>query len=283
MLMGLQINQHRDTREKELMKLLDKLERKYRGLAVSNITLYLIMGQAMFFVFALSGRFILGRVVLIPNLVLAGEWWRLITFLFIPPLTNPIFAFFAWYLFYLMGSALENHWGAFRYNMFLLIGYLVTVAVSFIMPSYAATNLFIGGSVFLAFAFLFPDFQLYVLFILPVKIKWLALLTWIGYAYQILVGSWSSRLLVLASISNFLIFFGNDIFWKIKTGRRQMSLQAGKLSRGAEPFHRCAVCHITDQTHPGMEFRYCPECNGLGYCKNHIESHEHVTKRGSVG
>ena len=136
------------------MSLLNNLERKFRRCAISNITLYLILGQALFFVFDLSGRFILDQAVLIPALVLGGEWWRLITFLFIPPMTNPIFAFFAWYLFYLMGNALEGHWGAFRYNLFLLIGYLVTVAVAFLYPYAAATNIFIGGSVFLAFAYL---------------------------------------------------------------------------------------------------------------------------------
>jgi len=261
------------------MRLLDNLERKFRRYAIHNVTLYIILGQVLFFVFQLSGRFILDRVVLIPDLVLTGEWWRLVTFLFIPPLTNPIFAFFAWYLFYLMGSALENHWGAFRYNVFLLVGYAVTVAVSFLVPMAAATNLFIGGSVFLAFAFLYPDFTLYIFFILPVKIKWLALLTWIGYAYQVLVGTWSTRLLVLASISNFLLFFGRDIIWKMKTGKRVMATQARQFSGKKEAFHTCATCAKTDISHPGMEFRYCSECGGLGYCMDHISSHEHVKKK----
>src|SRR3990172_920867 len=140
------------------MNLLERLNNKFKRYAIHNVTLYLILGQALFFIFQLSGRFILERVVLIPERVFIGEWWRLITFLFIPPVTNPIFAFFAWYLFYLMGSALENHWGAFRYNLFLLVGYVVTVAVSFVMPLYPATNIFIGGSVFLAFAFLSSGF-----------------------------------------------------------------------------------------------------------------------------
>jgi len=260
------------------MSLLDKLERKLRRYAISNVTLYLIIGQVLFFLFAISGRFVLERVVLIPDRVLMGEWWRLITFLFIPPLTNPIFAFFAWYLFYLMGSALESHWGAFRYNLFLLIGYIVTVAVSFIMPLYPATNLFIGGSVFLAFAFLFPDFQLYIFFIIPIKIKWLAFITWIGYAYELLVGSWSIRLLVLASITNYFLFFGKDIIWRMKTGSRRMTMQVQRYAATKEPFHKCTICGITDLSHPQMEFRYCSECGGLGYCTDHIMKHEHVKK-----
>jgi hypothetical protein len=261
------------------MNLLDTLERKFRRFAVTNVTIYLIVGQVIFFVLHLAGRFSIERVVLIPELVLDGEWWRLITFLFIPPLTNPIFAFFAWYMFYLMGGALEGHWGAFRYNVFLLTGYVVTVAVSFLFPFYAATNIFIGGSVFLAFAALFPDFQIYIFFILPVKMKWLAIITWIGYGYQLIIGSWSTRLLVLASISNFLLFFGKDIWWRMKTGNRKMVSKARAISETKEAFHRCAACGITDQTHPGMEFRYCPECNGLGYCKDHIMTHEHRKRK----
>ncbi len=261
------------------MSWINKMERSLGRYAIPNMTLYLIVGQVLFFIFEISGRFILARVVLVPNLVLAGEWWRLLTFLFIPPLTNPIFAFFAWYMFYLMGSALEGHWGAFRYNLFLLVGYLVTVAVSFLFPYSAATNVFIGGSVFLAFAFLYPDFQIYIFFILPVKIKWLAVLTWIGYAYQILIGSWSTRLLVFASISNFFLFFGRDILWKIRSGNRQMAAAARGLSGKKEAFHTCAVCGMTDLSNPQMEFRYCPECGGLGYCSDHISNHEHVRKK----
>jgi hypothetical protein len=257
------------------MSVLDKLEKKLRRYEVPNVTLYLIAGQALFYIFALSGRFMLDRVVLIPDYVISGEWWRLITFLFIPPSSSPIFIFFAWYMFYLMGSALEGHWGAFRYNLYLLVGYVVTVAVTFLFPSSIATNVFIAGSVFLAFAFLYPEFQIYIFFILPVKIKWLALLTWIGYAYKLILGTWIERMLVLASISNFLLFFGRDIYWRIKTGRRRMTEQARQFSGVKEAFHTCAVCGITDISHPRMEFRYCSDCNGLGYCKDHIFNHEH--------
>ncbi len=96
------------------MNLLDKLERKLQRYAVPNITLYLIIGQVLLFIASMSRDFDIGRVFLIPDLVLRGDWWRLITFLFIPPITNVMFAFYAWYLFYLMGSAFEGHWGAFR-------------------------------------------------------------------------------------------------------------------------------------------------------------------------
>jgi membrane associated rhomboid family serine protease len=261
------------------MALLDNLERKLRRYAIPNVTLYLILGQVLFFVLEMSGRPVFRRILLIPSQVLQGEWWRLITFLFIPPSASPIFIFFAWYMFYLMGTALEGHWGAFRYNVYLLVGYLVTVAVTFLFPYSAATNIFIAGSVFLAFAFLYPDFQLYIFFILPVKLKWLALLTWIGYAYELIFGSWIERVLVLASISNFLLFFGKDISWRMKTGKRRMTEQARQFTGKREAFHTCATCGKTDISHPQMEFRYCSDCGGLGYCMEHIFNHTHVKKK----
>ncbi|MBA4391070.1 MAG: hypothetical protein C0399_09040 [Syntrophus sp. (in: bacteria)] len=260
------------------MNISDYLEKKFRRFTIPNITLYLIIGQAVLFVLDLSGKFDLASVVLIPVLVRGGEWWRLISFIFIPPATHPLFMIFAWYLFYLMGNALEEHWGAFRFNLFLLVGYIVTVAVSFLFPLYPATNIFIAGSVFLAFAFLYPDFEILIFFILPVKMKWLALLTGIGYAYQVIVGPWPTRLVVLASIANFLLFFGKDILWRMKAGNRQMIRKAKTISTKKDPFHRCTICGITDLSHPYMEFRYCRECGGLGYCAEHITKHEHVKK-----
>jgi membrane associated rhomboid family serine protease len=234
------------------MSVLDNLERKFGRYAVPNVTMGIVIGQAFLYLFSYSGQLDISRAMLIPELVLAGEWWRLLTFPFIPPSASLFWIFFALYAFYLMGGALEGHWGAFRYNVFLLTGYLLTVAASFLFPYQAASNVFVGGSVFLAFAALYPDFQFYIFFILPVKVKWLALLAWIGY--------------------------GRDIWWRMKTGQKKMAEQARSLSGTREAFHRCASCAKTDITHPDMEFLYCPDCGGLGYCMDHIDNHEHRKK-----
>ncbi len=262
------------------MKLLDRLERVFGRFALPNVTVYLIAGQTVFYVLFMTGKLDQSITRLSADLLLDGQWWRIATFLFDPPLSNPIFAFFAWYIFYLMGSALEGYWGAFRYNVFLLIGVLLTIAVSFLTPDFPVTNAFIGGSVFLAFAFLYPDFVLQLFFILPVRIKWLALLTWLYYGYLVFFGGWHTRLMVLASVGNFLLFFAGDLIWMMKSGRRQMARQAQQLSRREdEPFHRCTVCGITDKSHPQMDFRYCPECDGqYGYCQDHIRNHDHIRK-----
>ncbi len=266
------------------MSLLDTLERKFGRFAVPHVTLGLIACQVFVYIAMLAldrpgAEPLAARLEFVPDKVLQGEVWRLLSFLAMPPFTNVVFAFFFWYLFYLMGTALDRSWGTFRYNVFLLIGYVATVSVAFIVPDVPANNAFLQGSVFLAFAYLFPDFVMYIFFILPVKIKWLALVTWIVYALMLIFGpSWSVRLMVLASVCNFLVFFGRDIMQRLRSGRRRMEIQARQYStREPAYFHRCTVCGITDRTDPQMDFRYCSKCAGdYGYCMTHLHSHDHV-------
>lgn len=260
-------------------RLLDKLERTFGRFAVPNLTVYLIAGQTFFYVLYMSGKLERDVSILAAGRLLTGEWWRLATFPFDPPGQSIIFALFAWYIFYLMGSALEEQWGSFRYNAYILIGYLLTVAVSFLIPAYPVSNTYIAGSVFLAFAFLYPDFTLMLFFVLPVRIKWLALLTWLYYGVLFLTGGGPTRLLILASVGNFLIFFARDLRWLAKREGRQLTKKSWQppVRRDEEALHRCTVCGITDKTHPRMDFRYCPQCTGQhGYCQEHIFSHEHV-------
>ena len=268
------------------MSLFNKLERALGRFAIPGLSLYLVMAQFACWGLVRLDRLNPERIALLPAAVRAGEIWRLVTFLFLPPSFGGgpfevMFLAFAWYLFYLMGSALEGYWGTFRYNLFVGLGWLLTVAVAWLTPFSYATNLFLAGSVFLAFAFLNPEFEMLLFFILPVKIKWLALLTWIGYGYKLAVGSWPTRLMVLAAIGNFLVFFAGDIVQRIRTGRRRMSHQAKVFAATPdekEPRHRCHVCGKTDLTNPLLDFRYCSKCAGdQCYCPEHIFNHVHVT------
>lgn len=251
------------------MGFLNRLERALGRFAIPNISLYLVMGQVLFWAVSYLGFFELEKIALLPAAVLEGEAWRLFTFLLLPPNAHPVFIAFAWYMFYMMGSALEQYWGVFRYNLFIFLGWLLTVAVAFVFPLNYSTNLFLAGSVFLAFAFLNPDFEMLIFFILPVKIKWLALIQWVLYGYTLIVGSWPVRLAVLASIGNFLVFFAGDIVQRMKTGKRRMEHQARQAAArdNDEPRHTCVVCGKNDRTHPKEEFRYSDD--DRCYCSEH--------------
>lgn len=262
------------------MRPIDHLDRKFGRFAIQNLTIYLIAGQSFFYVMYLTGKLDPAATYLSADLLMSGEWWRIFTLPFDPPRQGLVFTLFAWYFFYMLGSTLEAHWGAFRYNLYLLLGCLITIAASFLVPSYPVNNAFLAGSIFLAFATLFPDYQILLFFVLPVRMKWLALLTWLGYAYQFVFGGWEIRVMVLAAIANFLIFFARDIFVNVRYGRRQFVKSAARATQKERgPVHRCTTCGITDKSHPDMDFRYCPQCDGqYGYCRDHIFSHEHIKK-----
>ena len=180
------------------MSLLDQLERLLGRYAIRHLSLYLVIGQVFVLAGVMFGLLEQTNFLFHPWRAVHGEWWRLLTFVFFlaPPsgVFGPIFTAFALYMFYMMGSSLEGHWGAFRYNLFLLTGYAFTVGAAFLTPASHGTNLFLGATVFLAFAYLNPDFEFILFFILPVKVKWLALLAWVGYGVQFFLGAWPARL-----------------------------------------------------------------------------------------
>lgn len=277
------------------MRWIDHLEAKFGRWAVPNVTAILIAGQVLTYLASSApeplGPRVFENIMFAPDLVASGEWWRLVTFLFTPPTSNPLFAFFFWYLFYLMGTTLEANWGAFRYNVYLLLGYVASVAMAFVAwgaggaGGQIASNAFLYGTVFLAFARLYPEFTLYIFFILPVKIRWLALLTWIMYGVtMVFSNSWLERALVVAAVFNYLVFFGRDIVRDIRHRHRRMQFQSKALQgkgnngpRGRRMSHECHVCGLSSIDSPRTQFRYCSECGGdLCYCPEHLGNHEHV-------
>jgi len=259
------------------MKLLNRLERKFGDLAIPNLTLYLIGFQA--FTWALSQArpdFAL-KLILTHDGLMKGEVWRLLTVLFVPRQTNLLFLAMILYFFFMIGTMLESQWGTFRYNLYFFIGYVATMLVALI-PGATVSGTFLIESIFLAFAWLFPEFQILLFFILPVKVKWLGLAAWIGYLIAFLMGEWPVRAEVAAGTLNFLIFFHDDLWQWMRTSRRKFKGQMvrARESEAKPPMHVCAECGVTDQSDRKMEFRYCPLCAGTpAYCINHIQNHKH--------
>jgi hypothetical protein len=273
------------------MSLISRLESKLGRYAPANVTAFLIAGQVVCFIadwFARSqgNPGVLESIQLVPAKVAEGEIWRLVTFLFTPLSVHPIFIIFAWYLFYLMGTTLENQWGAFRYNLYLTIGYVASLVLAFgcwalaVAPFQVATNAFLYGSVFLAFARLYPDFTLMLMFILPVKIKWLALFTWLIYGFNFIAGPWINRAMIVAAVLNYLLFFGREIWRDVKQGRRRMEYQSRSRRTPNRIVHKCRVCGLSSEDAPRTPFRYCTKCEGqCCYCPDHLANHEHVVKQ----
>lgn len=265
------------------MKLLDTLERKLRPFAIPRLTLILVVVQVVGFALMCSGRVQPLQLSLIMQQVEQGEHYRLVSFLLVPAVgvdsdvRGGIVLFFTLWLFYLMGTVLEANWGQFRFNLYCLIAYLGTLVAAVLVPAMPASNRYIGLSVFLAFAKLYPDFVIRLEFIIPVKIKYLAMLTWLVLFIEFAFGTWVDCALVAASVGNYLLFFGKDIFRGLAHSKRQMEWHARVRKTSHQPFHNCTVCGANERTHPQMDFRYCSKCAGsYEYCGEHLKTHEHV-------
>jgi hypothetical protein len=259
------------------MNFRQRLLRFLEPIAIPHVALYIVIGQLIVLVAEMAQRLSGDRLWLVPGAVLAGQWWRVLTFVFEPPNVHWALVAFGWWIFYLMGNALEGHWGVLRFNLYLLLGWALTVAVSFVTPWSVATNLFFLGSVFLAFAYLAPEFELLLFFVLPVKIKWLALITWCGYAFELFTGTWSTRFGILAATATFLVFFARDMWMSMRAHQRRTTFAAQHVTDDREPRHRCRICGKDSNTHPQLDFRYCSKCAGAQcYCPEHLANHEHV-------
>jgi membrane associated rhomboid family serine protease len=111
-----------------------------------------------------------------PELVSQGEYWRLVTFLFVPSNSaHPIFLLlFLWFL-WSIGDALEEVWGSFHLNLFFLLGIVSVVAVAFLQPSIPVNPFYLHNSLFLAFATTLPDQKVFFFPLpIPLSVRWVA-------------------------------------------------------------------------------------------------------------
>lgn len=199
------------------MKWMNKLERKYRKYAVSNLIFYIIALNAMVFILSLvsPGSPVVDLLVLYPDRVLQGEIWRLLTYIFIPPTDSPIWIIFVLYLYYLVGTGLEQAWGAFRFNLYYILGMAGTTLAAFITGA-GYTGTYLNLSLFLAFAHLYPNFEVMLFLILPVKVKYMAWLNWALMGFTLIFHALPYKIAAVAAVLNFFVFFGPDIYRNIR-------------------------------------------------------------------
>lgn len=261
------------------MNWIDKLEKRLGGFAMPNLALFLIVGQILVYGAAVFGVFSPEVFYLNPVLVARGEVWRLVTFIFIPPLAlHPIFLIIAWYIFWMMSQALEAQWGTFRYNLFIWLGIFFTLLVSLVIPNYWYSNYYILLTVFFAFATLYPEFEFRIYFILPVKVKWLALISLVLLVLEFIRNPWPMRLVILASMANYLLFFGREFFSMMHHRQRRVKHKKEVQEAAEAVFHTCSICGVTDRSHPDREFRYR---DGKGVCAVCLEKETDSAEPGS--
>ena len=286
------------------------LRRKLEKYAIPNLTLYLIIcygiGYLMQYLVPAGYQYLM----LDPFLVLKGQVWRLVTWILIPPdSSNIFFVLITLYLYYSLGGLLERIWGTYKYNVYLFSGLLFTILGAFVLCGYSVlmgaqptmytglyllnngsavyfgqfSTYYINMSIFLACAASIPDVQVLLMFIFPIKVKWLGIVYGIILLVNCIQGGIVTWIVVIFSLLNFLVFFLRS--------KGKMHLSVGQIKRQQEfhqkmrsagqtkgiTRHKCAICGRTELDGDDLEFRFCSKCNGnYEYCQYHLFTHEHV-------
>lgn len=203
------------------MKFLDKIERKHPRWGVENLMLHICILTAivyvMHYVFKAN---IIGYLYLDRDAVFSGQVWRLISFVFIPEYGSLINFIFWMYLYYFIGNSLENSWGSFKFTAYYFVCILSTVAAALLFGG-RYTGVYINLSLFLAFAMLYPEYRLLIFYILPVKVKYLALLDAAFLLYRFIIGGLTVKLSIAAAMFGFLLIFGQELLGMIKAWIRR--------------------------------------------------------------
>lgn len=282
------------------MNYLNKLEKKFGKFAIPNLSLWLVLTYAIGYIMMYMAPGLLSYLTLEPAFILQGQVWRLVTWVLIPPSAGNIFFYIIMImLYYSLGSALERTWGTFRFNAYIFGGMLFTIIGAFITYGfyyftgsltvgigYYVTTYYINMAIFLAFAVCFPDMQILLWFIIPVKMKWMAYVYAALTIYDFVTAGAAGRIAIVAALLNFLIFyFSTRNYQRVSPKeihrKRVFKAQMRDAQRtSGVTKHKCAICGRTEEDDPTLEFRFCSKCDGnYEYCQDHLFTHEHV-KRG---
>ena len=284
------------------MKFIDKLERKFGRFGIPNLTIYMIVCYVIGYALMIVNPGILNWLSLEPAYILRGQVWRLVTWVLYPPSTSGVlwFAIAVLFFYYPIGTSLERTIGTFKYTLYILSGVIFTIFGAFILYFLLGGNVLVGNvfstyyislSTFLAYAMCYPDMQVLLMFIIPVKMKWMAIFYVVIVVYEmiqyVMAGAWYLVIPIVASLLNFIIFyFGTKDFSRYNPKeihrrnefRRAMEPQGRmKSGSGSVTKHKCAICGRTELDDPNLEFRFCSRCNGnYEYCQDHLFTHTHV-------
>lgn len=289
-------------------------ERKFGKYAIQNLSFVLVMCYAVGYLLQLFDRsgLLISYLTLNPYAILHGQIWRLVTWVLIPPSSGGLFFTLLMLYFYCsIGTSLERTWGTYRYNVYLFQGMLFTIAGSFLLMGYCYlfkpeiplfgrlltiqtpneyftviammfSTYYINMSIFLAYAATFPDAQVLLMFIIPIRVKWLGVIYAVMLLFQFFGTSVYGKFAIGASLLNFVVFF--------LTSRNMMHLNPKQIHRRQEfkrdvrrntgiTKHKCAICGRTEVDSPQMQFRFCSKCDGnYEYCEEHLYTHTHIKR-----
>lgn len=276
------------------MKFTSNFEKKFGKYAIKNLSLILIICYACGYVFELTAPGVFQYLYLNPYLILFhGQVWRLITWVIVPPSSFDFFTLLMLYFYYSLGTTLERTWGTYRYNVYIFSGILFTILGAFLLFGIGLlggklivgnmmtfSTYYVNMSIFLAFAATYPNMQILLFFFIPIKVKILGIIYGAMLIFEFLAGSIDRKVVIAASLMNFIVFFitgRGKVHMTPRQAKRRHEFKKEVKKTTRVTRHKCAICGRTEETNPELDFRFCSKCDGnYEYCQDHLFTHTHV-------
>ena len=282
---------------KKLNKAIDRFCALHPRLAIPGLMRYIVGANVVIYLFSLFDRsgMLLYFLCMNPASVLQGELWRVVTYVLIPT-SDGFLLMLSLFFYYWLGESLERLWGSAKFTFYYVSGVLLTALASLLAYFIDGISVAIFGAIyvntalFMAYALTYPETMVRVMFILPVKMKWLAWVEAALYGVQIIqyamAGMWGMSLVPVVALLNLFVFFSPNIHERADRARARRRPEAVQFRRAVKEQqrqkgynHKCTVCGRTDTDYPDLQFRYCSKCAGYHcYCEDHIFNHTHFTE-----
>jgi len=206
-------------------KMLNRLESRYgRYRGVRNLMTIIVAAMAIVYVADMvlgpaMGLYLSDKLAFNRSAIFRGEIWRIVTFVITPPSSSIFFIIMQLGFIYYTGTMLQNRWGTLRFNLFYFCGMIGSMIAGFITGY--ATSYYVNLSLLLAVAILYPMMQVNLNGLLPLRMKWLALIDVVLLLPGLVNGSWGERFAIIVSLLNVALFFCDKFIYHIKEAKRR--------------------------------------------------------------
>jgi len=252
-------------------RLVASIQRKFGHLAIPGLLRWVGGFQFLVFIISTIDPNYWSLIEFNRDAIFSGEVWRLFSYLFFPRTSSMLWILFSILFLWFINSGLETAWGSFRVNLYLYAILICLTSLGLLIPWAAGGGGFLSilvySNLFFAFACLFPDQQILLFMIIPIKVKYLA---WVnaGYLMLFILASPLVGSLIFVGLLPFFTVFGPSFIRSMKERGNAASRRAKFQSKMHEPdgqaFHTCSSCEATDTTNPDLEFRVTE--NGDEFC-----------------
>ena len=123
--------------------------------------------------------------------------------------------YFTWFV----GTALEREWGDFRFNLYVLLGMAGAWLACLLTGS--ADTYCLSLSLLLAFAMLYPELQVLLFFVIPLKVKYFGIFAAALWVFSFLSAPLAGKLSYLLSMLNVWAFFGPMAYRSVRAWIRR--------------------------------------------------------------